>query len=65
VIARDPVSLTVSLPVPGEYSVRVWWSRYLSVSDGCVRPAEGGWSEVVVEHSGIVKIEGSLVPRRC
>jgi len=65
VIARDPVSLTVSLPESGEYHVRVWWSRYLSVSDGCVRPSGDGWSTVVAERSGIVKIEGSLVPRHC
>ncbi len=65
VIARDPVSLTVSLPEPGDYAVRVRWSRYLSASDGCMRPTEDGWSEVVVQHSGIVKIEGSLAPRHC
>jgi hypothetical protein len=65
VIARNGVSITVSLPEPGAYAVRVHWSRYVSVSDGCVRPAAGGWSEVVVEHPGIVKIEGSLAPRHC
>jgi hypothetical protein len=65
VIARDPDSLTVSLPEAGEYSVRVRWSRYLSASDGCMRPTKDGWSEVVVQHSGIVKIEGSLAPRHC
>ena len=41
VIARSPVSLTVSLPEPGEYVVRVRWSRYLSTSDGCMRPTDG------------------------
>jgi hypothetical protein len=65
VIARDPDSLTVSLPEAGEYSVRVRWSRYLSASDGCMRPTRDGWSEVVVQHSGIVKVEGSLAPRHC
>jgi hypothetical protein len=65
VIARDGVSMTLSLPDPGEYMVRVRWSRYLSASDGCVRPSADGWSEVVVEHAGIVKIEGSLAPRHC
>jgi hypothetical protein len=30
-----------------------------------MRPAEGGWSELVVQHSGVVKIEGSLAPRHC
>ncbi len=65
VLGRDAVSLTAFLPEPGEYVVRVRWSRYLSASDGCMRPAEGGWSKVVVEHSGIVKIEGSLPPRHC
>jgi hypothetical protein len=65
VLARDPVSLTVSLPEPGEYVVRVHWSRYLSASHGCVRPAENGWSMVVVEHPGTITIKGSLTPRHC
>jgi hypothetical protein len=65
VIARDGVSLTVFLPEPGEDVVRVHWSRYLSASSGCVRPAEDGWSAVVVEHPGIVRLEGSLMPRQC
>jgi hypothetical protein len=65
VVARDPVSLTVSLPEPGEYVVRVRWSRYLSVSAGCMRPAEAGWSAVVVQQPSTVKIEGSLAPRHC
>jgi hypothetical protein len=65
VIARDPVSLTVSLPEPGEYVVRVHWSRYLSASDGCMRPTEDGWSVLRVEHPGTVTIEGSLAPRHC
>jgi len=30
-----------------------------------VQPAEKGWSTVVVEHPGTVKIEGSLAPRQC
>ena len=65
VIARGPVSLTVSLPEPGDFVVRVHWSRYLSASTGCMRPTEDGWSMLVVEQPGIVKIEGSLAPRRC
>jgi hypothetical protein len=65
VTARDGVSLTVSLPEPGEYVVRVHWSRYLSASNGCVRPAEDEWSIVVVDHPATVKIEGSLTPRHC
>ena len=27
-----------------------------------MRPAEGGWSAVVVEEPGVVKIEGRLLP---
>jgi hypothetical protein len=65
VIARDAVSLTVSLPEPGEYVMRVHWSRFLSASNGCVRPADDGWSLVVVDHPGTVRIEGSLTPRHC
>jgi hypothetical protein len=65
VVARDPVSLTVSLPEPGEYVVRVRWSRFVSASNGCVRPTEDGWSVVVVQQPSTVKIEGSLAPRHC
>jgi hypothetical protein len=65
VTARGPVSLTVSVPEPGEYDVRVHWSRYLSASNGCIRPTEDGWSTLVVERPGTVKIEGSLTPRHC
>ncbi len=65
VVARDGVSMTLSLPHPGEYVVRVHWSRYLSASDGCVRPAAGGWSTLVVDRPGTVKIHASLAPRHC
>jgi hypothetical protein len=64
-MARDADSLTVSLPKPGEYLIRVHWSRYLSASDGCVRPANGGWSTLVVEQPGTVNIQGSLAPHHC
>jgi len=65
VVARDAVSLTVSLPDPGEYVVRVRWSRYLTASNGCMRPTEDGWSMIVVEHPGTAKIDGSLAPHHC
>jgi hypothetical protein len=64
-IERGPISLTVSLPEPGEYVVRLRWSRYLTASNGCMRPSEDGWSMVVVERPGTAKIEGSLLPRHC
>ena len=65
VIARDAVSLTVSLPEPGEYVVRVRWSRYLTVSNGCMRPTDDGWSMVVVERPGTAEIKGSFAPHHC
>jgi hypothetical protein len=65
VIVRDGPSLTVSLPEGGEYVVRVRWSRYLSTSAGCVRPAEGGWTTLVIEQPGTAKIKGGLLPRHC
>jgi hypothetical protein len=65
IVGRDGVSLTVSLPEAGEYVVRVHWSRYLSTSAGCVRPAEGGWTTLVAEQPGTAKIKGSLLPRHC
>jgi hypothetical protein len=64
-IDRGPVSLTVSLPEPGEYVVRLRWSRYLTASNGCMRPTEDGWSMIVVERPGTATIEGSLLPRHC
>jgi hypothetical protein len=45
--------------------VRVRWSRYLTACNGCMQPAENGWSTVVVEHPGTVKIKGKLAPRQC
>jgi len=65
VVARDAVSLTVSLPDPGEYVVRLRWSRYLTASIGCMRPTEDGWAMIVVEHPGTAKIDGSLAPHHC
>jgi len=65
VVARDAASMTVSLPEPGTYVVRVRWSRYLTASNGCMRPTEDGWSMIVVEHPGTAEIEGSLAPRHC
>jgi hypothetical protein len=65
VIGRDGASLTVSVPEVGEYVVRVHWSRYLSTSAGCVRPAAGGWTTLVVEQPGTAKIKGSPLPRHC
>jgi hypothetical protein len=65
VVARDATSLQLSLPSPGQYVLRVRWSRYLSASTGCVRPTKGGWSVVVVDEPGTVTIEGSLKPRQC
>jgi hypothetical protein len=65
VIARDAVSLTVSLPDPGEYVVRLPWSRYLTASNGCMRPTGDGWSVIVVEQPGTAKIDGSLTPHHC
>ncbi|MFL6047745.1 MAG: hypothetical protein ACJ72M_21875 [Propionibacteriaceae bacterium] len=65
VIARNAVSLTMSLPQPGEYTLRVRWSPYLSLSNGCVKPAHGGWTTVVVQNPGTATLEGSLAPRHC
>jgi hypothetical protein len=65
VIGRDGASLTVTLPEAGEYVVRVQWSRYLSTSAGCVRPAARGWTTLVVDQPGTAKIKGSPLPRHC
>jgi hypothetical protein len=65
VVSRGADSLTVSVPEAGAYVMRVRWYRYLSASNGCVRPAEGGWSTLVVERPGTVTITGSLLPHHC
>jgi hypothetical protein len=65
VIARDAVSLTVSVPERGAYVVRVRWSRYLTASNGCMRPTEDGWSTIVIERPGTAEIKGSLAPHHC
>jgi hypothetical protein len=65
VVTRDEVSLTVELPEPGEYQLRVRWSRFLSTSTGCLRQAPGGWSVLVVEQPGTFTIEGGITPRHC
>ena len=65
VVSRGADSLTVSVPEAGAYEMRVRWYRYLSASNGCVRPAEGGWSTLVVERPGTVTITGSLLPHHC
>ena len=56
---------TVSVPEAGAYEMRVRWYRYLSASNGCVRPAEGGWSTLVAEPPETVTITGSLLPHHC
>jgi hypothetical protein len=65
VVSRGADSLTLSVPEAGEYVMRVRWYRYLSTSNGCVRPAEGGWSTLVVERPGTATITGSLLPHHC
>lgn len=65
VVARDPVSLTLFLPQRGDYVVRVRWSRFVSSSAGCVRPALGGWTMITVDQPGSVKIEGSFLLHHC
>jgi hypothetical protein len=65
VLSRDDVSLTMELPQPGEYEVRVRWSRFVGASAGCVRKSPGGWTVVVVPQPGTVRIAGDLTPQRC
>jgi hypothetical protein len=65
VVERSGASLTVELPQPGEYELRVRWSRYVSASEGCVRPSPDGWSIVAINRPGTVTINGSLTPHRC
>jgi hypothetical protein len=65
VVARDAVSLTLTLPEPGTYDVRIRWSRFLSSSAGCVRPSPDGWTVLVMDQPGSARLHGSLLPRRC
>jgi hypothetical protein len=45
--------------------VRLRWCRYLTASNGCVRPTGDGWSVIVVEHPGTTNIDRSLTPHHC
>lgn len=65
VLTRDAVSLTLALPTPGAYDVRIRPSRFLSASSGCVRASPDGWTELVVDEPGTVRLHGSLLPRHC
>ncbi|HSK28140.1 MAG TPA: hypothetical protein VK894_14615 [Jiangellales bacterium] len=65
VVARDSAMLTVELPRPGAYELRVAWSRWLSPSRGCVQPAGDGWTVLVVDSPGVVDVGSSLLPRQC
>jgi hypothetical protein len=65
VLERGDISLTVQLPEPGLYEVRIRWSRFVSASTGCVRESADGWTIVGLTRPGTVTIEGSLFPRRC
>ena len=65
VAARDDTSLTVQLPEPGQYEVRIHWSRFVNASAGCVRESPDGWTTVVVTRASRVTLDGSLFPRRC
>jgi hypothetical protein len=64
-LARDAVSLTLDLPVAGEYELKVRWSKWLSVSSGCLEPGRAGWTSVVVEQPTTVRVGASLIPRHC
>jgi hypothetical protein len=65
VVARDDVSMTIALPEPGTYDVRIRWSRFLSASAGCVRPSPDGWTVLVTDQPSTVRLHGSLLPHRC
>ena len=64
-LARDAVSLTLDLPVAGEYELKVRWSKWLSASSGCLEPGRAGWTRVVVEQPTTVRVQASLLPRHC
>jgi hypothetical protein len=65
IVSRDDISLTVELPEPGQYELRVRWSRFLGASAGCVRESADGWTTVVVAQPGTVRVAGDLTPHRC
>jgi hypothetical protein len=65
IVSRDDISVTVELPEPGQYELRVRWSRFVGASAGCVRASADGWTVIVVAQPGTVRIAGDLIPRGC
>ena len=65
VLGRGPDWITLDLPAAGEYDLRVYWSRWLSASTGCLERGPAGWTQVVVEQAEVVHIAASLMPDRC
>ena len=65
VLDREPDALTLDLPAPGEYELRIAWSRWLSATAGCLEPGPSGWTRLVVESPTTVRIGASVAPRRC
>jgi hypothetical protein len=65
IVGREVGSITLDLPAAGGYEVKVRWSRWLSASTGCLEPSRAGWTRVVVERAGTVRIASSLAARTC
>ncbi|HEY9379006.1 MAG TPA: hypothetical protein VIQ02_18165 [Jiangellaceae bacterium] len=64
-LSRDAVSLTLDLPTAGNYDLKVHWSRWLSVSTGCLEPGPSGRTRIVVERAATVRVASSLTAQGC
>ncbi|WP_344750928.1 hypothetical protein [Micromonospora olivasterospora] len=63
-VTSDRVGVRFTTDRVGHVSVRVRWSRWLSLhgANGCLRPGPDGWTEVVVRTPGDFTIFSDLVP---
>jgi hypothetical protein len=55
-------SFTLHARSPGRFVVRVHFTRFWTLTHGagCVAPAPGGWTQVLVEHPGTVTVDASF-----
>jgi len=59
-----PQRLVAAVGAPGTYRVRVRWSPYWRISNGCVAKARDGMTRVRVPHAGLVELRFRMSVKR-
>ncbi|WP_373318003.1 hypothetical protein [Virgisporangium aliadipatigenens] len=57
-LGTTPTSVSVDLPGPGTYVVRVRWSRWLRAAGAQLRQRPDGWTDLTVRSGGGYRLEG-------